>query len=196
MTIAPLLDQLQRDAEDDAAHRLAEARAVAARLRRAGAARLAHRREDALAAASRALAHEHELRAAEVALQAARETLVARARFVSRVLGACARRALPLAGHPGFAKVVAAELAAALACLPDEPLLLRCHPSVAATLEGALAGTGRTARIELDPALPPGFVAGTADGRVVVDATIVRRLALARDRLAIDLVRRVGENVA
>lgn len=196
MTVAPLLEQLRRDAEDDAALRLATAREAAADRLAAAAARRAHRREEAIAAARREFAHARERRASDDTLEAARVTLAARARFVDHVLAACVHRAAAVVGRPGFARAMGEQLEAALACLPEDEIVISCPPVAAAVMRAATEARGARARVVEDPSLTPGFVAASVDGRVRVDATIAHQLALRRDRLAIDLVHALPEATA
>jgi vacuolar-type H+-ATPase subunit E/Vma4 len=193
MTIGPLLSRLEQDSDDEAGRRLADARAEAEALLASTDARLARHRQEQLADAAAALAHERE-RALGVARQRASElTLRARERFVARAFAVARRRA---SGDRSLGLVrlrARCDAGEALSFLPAGPALIRCLPALASSLRPVVesVNSGHSVAIVEDASLSPGIVAETPDGRLRVDLTFDHRLNAAATRAAIWLVRQV-----
>jgi vacuolar-type H+-ATPase subunit E/Vma4 len=193
MTIAPLLSRLEQDSDDEAARRLADARAAAAELLGVTDARLARHRHDQMSAAAAELSQERE-RALGVARQRASElTLRSRERFVARVFAVARRRATGDRSLALIRRRARCDLTEALSFLPGGGAVIRCLPALASELR-SIAGSvssGHSVSVAEDPSLSPGLLAETPDGRVRVDLTFDHRLAAGATRAAIWLVRRV-----
>jgi vacuolar-type H+-ATPase subunit E/Vma4 len=173
--LGDLLSALTREAERDAGRLRAEAEArataitaaAATQVDRARAERLGEREAQWRAEAERALA------AARHAARA--QTLAARGQLLERVLAAV-RACLPaLVDDPAYRAVLARDVQAALAYLGDEPVVLRCTPSLADAVRALVAGNARV-RVEPDAAVGTGVRAVSADGVVEVDNTLEGRL--------------------
>ncbi len=182
----PLLDKLRRDVDAAVAEKRASAlraagelHAEAARMAAARrAARLAERERQAQLLGDAARAHATQrLRFAQ---------LTARADAVERIFGEASRQLESLAGHPGLPALLEGSLRAALACLPEEKLAVRCAGATARTCgrrsraSRPTPACARTRRFRC-------AIAETADGAISVDA-LRQRLARLRPQLAIALV--------
>lgn len=70
-------------------------------------------------------------------------------------------------------------------CLPsDREVLFRCPPALEKELREHLEDAGNGARVESDPEIAAGFLVGSPDGGVTVDATLARRLERDWEELA------------
>ena len=188
MPLDQLLAALERDARTEADRLLAEARAAADAIRDASDAAVAEQRRAATGEHERALQQESERLLAEARLAARHEVLSARERLLDRVFAAV-RAAVPEAIQGAqFRQGLPQRVRAGLSCFAgDEPLVVRCHPSLGEELRTLLNGRANM-RIESDPQTF-GLSFQTEDGRVTVDATLGaridgRRAPLARRALA------------
>ncbi len=175
MALQDLLAALEREAEQRIAAEQAEAAAAAAVLTRDAEALRVARREERLAQERARL---ETAAAREVALatrDAEHAVLTAREALVDRVL-ALVREGL--AREPlGAAEAAALGLLAerALAHAGDRPASLRATPSLQPALAARFLARGLP--VEADPAICAGSHVATADGRVVIDASLPGRLA-------------------
>jgi vacuolar-type H+-ATPase subunit E/Vma4 len=187
--IDTLLDALARDAAAEAERTLGAARAEAAHVTEAAHARIAARREAALAARRAELRARADAGRTE-ALRASRLLeLTARDRLVSRVLERAAAL-LPCAlAEDAVRRAALARAEAAIACWPrDEAVTVRCAPPLEAPLRVAVAARPRAA-LTPDPAVAAGAVVEAADGSARVDGTLEALLGSERARLAIEIAR-------
>ena len=178
MALAELLRVLEHDAATEVAAIRAAGAAEAARIDADSAAARGERVADALAAfaAQRRAALDAEL--AAVTRDARARVLAARAAMLDRIRGAVLGE-LPglVAGDPELAQAV---VAAALACVGDEPGTLRCAPPLA---ELARAAAPPAIRVELDAAVATGVVIELPSG-TRIDATLAALLDRAWPTLA------------
>jgi vacuolar-type H+-ATPase subunit E/Vma4 len=189
-SVAPLLAQLQDDAQQDVARRLDDARRDAATIREDARARVARRLARALDERRATLALERERQLAAAQVDAGRITLAARERLVERVLAAatdCTR--LQCQGEAARAWL-SRTLRDALAFLPEGPVILSTDDPHAGAVATEVA-PGRSLTVE--PLGAPGMRASASDGAVIVDATLERHMRAERSRLAIAIVARVAE---
>lgn len=172
-----LIAALERDAAAEAEEMLQKARAEADEMTAGCRERLAHRLED------EAQRHERDLRA-QAALAAARarrvgrsDVLRARDALLARVREAAESRVALLEGDPGYQAGLAGEVREALSFLGEGPAQVRCRSALLALIREAVADLQRAGlSVQEDPQVPTGFVIGTADGRVEVDARLTTRL--------------------
>lgn len=194
MSVDALVGAIRAEAAAEAERLLADARATAAARTAAAEAAAARQVAEALAEAEPAI-----LGAETRALNEARLNLAARrtARLAARVEAAfaLAERRLeamaaggaapsePPAAAPGRWDAAIARLAEEAAAVTG-PGELRVRPRDLGALD-AVAGrlAAASVRTGTDPEMPPGVRARSADGRLVVDATIPVRLARARSAL-------------
>ncbi|HSA54908.1 MAG TPA: hypothetical protein VLE53_04350 [Gemmatimonadaceae bacterium] len=189
MTVAPLLEHLRRDAEAEAAQRLADARAAAAALASALDARLTSHRAAALAAAQREIVHETDARRDAARQRAAATTLGARQRFVTRVLDAVLAAAATRTADPSLVAWMASRFETAVECFPPGTIRARTPPALAPALRSLAQRQGTPLELREDDTLSPGFVLERPDGALRVDATLESLLQWERSRLAIWLMR-------
>ena len=188
MTVTPLVEHLRRDADAEAARRVDEARAAAAHMAAEVELHLTSTRATSLEAARQAVARETDARRDAARMRGNEVTLVARQRFVTRVLGAASVRAPERAGDRALAAWLARNLDAALRCLPPGPAIVRASTALIPIVESFVRRDGSLELCE-DDALTPGVVVETADGALRVDATLAALLHAERPRLAIWLLR-------
>lgn len=206
---AGLLGRLRREADAAIAACEAAAQSDARRVREEAARAAEAQRHEALA--TRAGRHELAQRAARDMAQqrVVAETLQARAEAIDRVLTAAAAQAERLASHPGLPDLLSADITSALRYLPDDAVTVRCPASLALQAQDAVTAIdaartgdgvgdhlGERVRVAVDPAVPFGLIAQSGDGRVTVDATIARRIASDRPRLAIRIAQLLAESFA
>jgi vacuolar-type H+-ATPase subunit E/Vma4 len=124
--------------------------------------------------------------------QARGRELEARRAQLARILD-LARSLVPeLAAASAYVDVLPAHLGEALSFLEGLRPRIRCQAAVAAVLRDTIA-RDPGAELVIDESVGPGIVAEAADGSVVVDNTLVARLARAEPRLAIALLRKLGD---
>ncbi len=188
----PLFAQLRDDAKAAAVQRVEQARRDAQSLRAGAERTAAHRRSAATAEHECANSRTLENVRADVSQRVRHETLAARAAALDRVFGAAVRSMEALAEHPRLAGEITRTVAEALAYLPEGVVTVRCASAVAELARGALASLGRTTDVvRVEEGLPLGVIVESADGAIAVDETFASRLASARPRLAIALVRQI-----
>ena len=118
--------------------------------------------------------------------------LEARRAQLTRILD-LARSLVPdAAASPAYADVLPAHLGEALSFLDGLRPRVRCQPAVAAVLQDTIAGVPG-AELVIDGSVGPGVVAEAADGSVVVDNTLVARIARVEPGLSIELLRKLGD---
>jgi len=192
----PLLDKLRRDVDaavvEKRASALREAGQLHAEATRMAAARrqaaLAERERRALALADGSRAH---------ATQRLRfDQLSARAEAVERIFREASRQLESLAGHARLPALLEGSLRKALACLPEEKLVVRCAGATTRAVREALARIGADAGVQEDESVPLGAIVETADGLIGVDCTLRQLLARLRPQLAIALVQRIERGAA
>jgi vacuolar-type H+-ATPase subunit E/Vma4 len=191
---AVLLGQLRHDAEAAAARRIAEARTAATKLRTESAGRIAGLRAAACGARERAHAVTLESLRAETRERTAREWLSARAEALDRVFVTANESLVARAGEPRFLAAVATLAREAASYLPPGEAIARCAPSLVPAMRAVLESpaSGRAAiRVIDDAAVATGVLLASADGAVAIDATLGRRLARERPRLAIEVARQL-----
>ncbi len=175
MALQDLLAALEREAEQRIAAEQAEAAAAAATLLRDAEARRVARREELLARERTRL---ETAAAREVALatrDAEHAVLTAREALVERVL-ALVREGL--AREPLSAAEIAALAALAeraLAHAGDRPAGVRATPALQPAVAARLSGRGLS--VAADAAVCAGSQVATADGHLVIDASLPGRLA-------------------
>lgn len=196
MSIKPLLDQLQRDALAERERRLEAARATALRLGVDAEHLLQRQRHDALVEREHTVRSELDRERAAVSRQCQLEQLHARRRLVERCLKATSGRTTILRETAGFADALQRQTGRALAYLPDGRRQVRCSPSIEGEMRQALWNNGAAdAELTVDDACDFGFIIEADDGSVRVDATLATLIALERDVLAIEIVRRYQQGV-
>jgi vacuolar-type H+-ATPase subunit E/Vma4 len=140
--------------------------------------------------AERGIVYQREL--AQARRQARARELEARWAQLSRILER-ARTLVPEVGaSPAYAESLPAHIDEALSFLEGLQPRVRCQPAFAPIARAAIARHGGAELVE-DPSVGPGVVVEAADGSVVVDATLAARLARAEERLAIELLRQLGD---
>ena len=140
--------------------------------------------------AERGIVYQREL--AQARRHARARELEARHAQLSRILER-ARRLVPEVGaSPAYAEALPAHLDEALSFLEGLQPRVRCQPAFAPIVQAAIARHGG-AELVIDPSVGPGAVAEATDGSVVVDATLATRLARAEGRLAVELLRQLGD---
>jgi vacuolar-type H+-ATPase subunit E/Vma4 len=178
MALAELLRVLEADTEAESRAILAAGMVEAARIDAETARLRGEQVSGALAAfaAERRAASDAELTAATRSARA--EILAARAAMLDRVRAAV-RGELPalLVADPALGPAL---IAAALACVGDEPGTLRAAPPLA---ELARAAAPPAIRVEVDPAVTTGIVIELATG-TRIDATLAALLDRAWPQLA------------
>ncbi len=190
MPLEHLLVALERDARAHMEALLAEARATADVIARATAERVDRRRGDVLGVRESELRGTAEAalgearRAGRRAVLGARQGLLdrvfatAQALFPEAIIGTAYRAALP------------DHLAQALACIGEEPAVIRCPEVLVPAVQAAVTHRKDVA-VQGDPAARPGVAVVTTDGVVAVDNTLEGRLERLRPRLAIELLARL-----
>lgn len=118
--------------------------------------------------------------------------LDARRTQVTRILDRARSLVPDVAASAAYLEVLPAHLEEALSFLEGLQPRVRCQAAVAPVLQDVVARTPG-AQLVIDESVAPGVVAEAADGSVVVDNTIVARLARAESRLAIELLRKLGD---
>lgn len=179
--------ELQAALEQEGAARVAairrEAEAEAARLREAARKSAARRRAEQLERAEAELRREAHARVADARKAARREVLAARGALLERVFERASSELARALGAPAARPWLEARIAEALAYLPGGKARVIAADAVADVLEEVLAER-EDVRVERDPGLPGGFRASSADGAVVVDASVASLIEQARASLA------------
>jgi vacuolar-type H+-ATPase subunit E/Vma4 len=191
MTIAPLLGQLRDSARTESERRLEAAREEARRLVIAATAALERRRQQALDRRAATWLRERERVLDESRVAAARETLAASDRLVTRVLKCAGDRAAEFARGGDADRWLASTVASAIDFLPDGPIVVRT--SFAGGAAAARASAPEREVREEPIAGQSGVVLESAGGAVRVEATLERFLRDARPRLAQMIIARVTE---
>lgn len=195
MALADLIARLEQDAASQVAARRRKAdddvrvieAATELALAEASAAHVGRKR------ALRQAALRQEL--AEARRTARARELDARHALLARVMDR-ARTLLPEAGRSdAYRLAMPAHLAEALSYLEDVPCRVRCPSSCEAALR-ELATRYPGVSLEVDASVGPGFIAEAVDGSVVIDNTLVARLARMQDQLGVEVVREVSHAVA
>lgn len=124
--------------------------------------------------------------------QARGRVLEARRAQIARILD-LARSLVPdVATATAYVEVLPAHLAEALSFLEGLRPRVRCQAAVGAVLQDTIDRHPGAALV-IDESVGPGIVAEAADGSVIVDNTLVARLARAEPRLAIQLLRKLAD---
>lgn len=124
--------------------------------------------------------------------QARGGVLEARRAQIARILD-LARSLVPdEATSTAYVDVLPAHLAEALSFLEGLRPRVRCQAAAAAVLQDTIDRHPGAALV-IDESVGPGLVAEAADGSVIVDNTLVARLARAEPRLAIQLLRKLAD---
>lgn len=189
MALSDILQAMEAAANEEAARLLEGARAEAEELREAA-------REDGQAARSRARMEETGTAAAERArLQAEAQLRIASKRAVitesllDEVFAAAARCLEQVRASAGYSSAFARLLAETLAeFTPDEPLVVKLDVRDLPLVEATAGGTGRQLRFDSSLQTWGGVIVEGANGRIVADNTLERRLERARERLSAELV--------
>jgi vacuolar-type H+-ATPase subunit E/Vma4 len=189
MTVDALVERITQDARARIAQLRAGAEAEVAVLAEAGARASARDRECALARqrAARRNAFGAELAAAQ--RRAAVQVLVAQHAFLDRVFGRAESFAADGDRDARYLDALPRLVGGVLACLGDRPATLRCRPALAAQMEPLLARR-REVELQVDAALPAGFVVAARDGSCTIDCTLTARLGALRPHLEAGLLAR------
>jgi vacuolar-type H+-ATPase subunit E/Vma4 len=170
MALDQLLASLTRDAEASIADLLHAARTDAdAALAEAADARR-RRLEEAVAARRRALEGALEEDVVEAGREASRAVLRVRETILGRVLEEARAAVATRTPDPAVARASAALVESAVTYLAGQGGALRCHPSLRCALEPICRAHGLA--LHEDPSLDAGAQLASADGRLVVDATL------------------------
>jgi len=191
MTIAPLLGQLRDSARAESERRLEAAREEALRLVDAATAALERRKQQELERRAATWSRDRERVLNESRVAAARETLAAGDRLVTRVLKVAGERAAEFAAGPDAARWLARTIANAIDFLPDGPIVVRTSfiGGAAAVHASAPAREVREAPMQGQS----GVILESAGGAVRVEATLERFLLDERARLAQMIIGRATE---
>jgi vacuolar-type H+-ATPase subunit E/Vma4 len=190
------IDELRTAIEAEGRARVAavlhDASEQAARIGRETQASADLHRRDALARAEAELRCDARMRVAKAERAARSRVLEARAGLLDRVFE-LARDALPAALEaPGARERLIAHAEPAMAHMPEGPVVVTASSDLSTALEATLGGR-EGVRVESDGELPAGFRVSSADGALVVDATLEKLLDLRRPELAIQVLRRLEE---
>jgi vacuolar-type H+-ATPase subunit E/Vma4 len=191
MTIAPLLGQLRDSARAERERLLEAAREEARRLVNAATAALERRRQLELEQRTAAWSRDRERLLNESRVAAARETLAASDRLVTRVLKCAGERAAEFGRGPEAEQWLARTVASAIDFLPDGPIVIRTSLAGGAAAVRACA-PGREVR-EAPAEGQSGVLLESARGEVRVEATLERFLRDERARLSQMILARVTE---
>jgi vacuolar-type H+-ATPase subunit E/Vma4 len=189
------VEELRSSLEQEGRARIAaigrEAAAEAERLRADAAQAASRRREELLGRAELELRREARARVAEARREARRLALAARAELLERVFERAAEELARALAAPSARAWLEARADEALALLPGGASRVTASSELAAGLAQALEGR-EGVRVEADPAQPAGFRASSADGAIVVDATVPSLIEQARTRLAAEVLRDIA----
>lgn len=186
MALEDLIAALEAKAEAEAEARLEEARARARSIAADVERRLAALTAQRVADRETELRRQTEARIAAARRGVRSAVLEARAELLERVFAA-ARTKLEdeVIDSPVYLRELPRHLEEMLAYLGDHATV-RCPPALLDPVREAL-GTTSTLTVSASPDAPPGVVATSGDGRVVVDNSLTGRLDRLRGRLAIEL---------
>jgi vacuolar-type H+-ATPase subunit E/Vma4 len=191
MPLEHLLVALERDADAQAQELRAEARAAAATVASACEERLARRRREVVGAREAELRAAAELALGEARRVGRRAVLEARQRLLERVFAA-AQTALPDAGAgANYRGALPGHVAEAVACIGDEPGVIRCPATLVPALRAAVTRY-KQLEVRVDATIAAGFRLATADGGIEVDHTLAGHLERSRPRLALELLARLS----
>ncbi len=191
MAIENLLESLER--------RVAEREATIGREAESAAAELIGEADRAVAAERGAFRREREAalrREADAAItvarrDAARETLLARERLLSRVFAAASAKIPDLVRDARYLDTLAERVRDAAAFVGAREAVIHCTPGLGKRLRALVDGM----RVEESAEVGTGFVIGTADGSLAVNDTLERALARRRGDLAARVLERFEELV-
>ncbi|MBK9693166.1 MAG: hypothetical protein IPO73_15995 [Gemmatimonadetes bacterium] len=186
MALQDLLAALEREAEQRISAEQAEAAAAAAALTRDAEALRVARRDDALA---RERSRLETTAARDVALatrEAEHAVLTAREALVERVLGLVREGLAREALSPAEVAALARLAERALDHAGDRPALVRTTSALRQAVADRCAARG--VPVEVDAALHAGSQVGTADGRVLIDASLPGRLVAREAEARIHIV--------
>lgn len=192
MALEHLVVALEREAETRIGVELDAARTEAARLEAEASSRIAQLRTDALQQRRIRLQQEAERIVAAARREARQKLLLARHRLLDRVLRRALELAPDVARSPAYLAGLPDDLVRAMSYIGESAAVVRCSPALATELQPLLVGHGEW-KLEVDPALAPGFQVAAADGSVVVDRTLPRRLLLEEARLRLETLQELGE---
>lgn len=123
---------------------------------------------------------------------ARREELLARERFLVRVLSAAADRFPETAENPQFRARLPGLVAPALECLGDRPGTIHCDPGLMDVVGPLLADRPGLSLTE-DPDVGTGFRLTSDDGVLVIHATLEDRVQRLDRRVRQEIVSRLGQ---
>jgi vacuolar-type H+-ATPase subunit E/Vma4 len=192
MALEHLVVALEREAETRIGVELDAARTEAARLEAEASSRIAKIRTEALQQRRVRLQQEAERIVAAARREARQKLLLARHRLLDRVLRRALELAPDMARSPAYLVGLPDDLVRAMSYIGESAAVVRCSPALATELQPLLVGHGEW-KLEVDPALAPGFQVAAADGSVVVDRTLPRRLLLEEARLRLETLQELGE---
>lgn len=118
--------------------------------------------------------------------------LEARHAQLARVLTRARALAPEVAASASYAEALPSHLDEALSFLEGARPRVKCPAAFIAMLRPT-AARYEGATLVIDESVGPGMVAEAADGSVIVDNTLAARLARAEARLAIELLRELGD---
>jgi vacuolar-type H+-ATPase subunit E/Vma4 len=186
-----LIAALEKEAEAHRAAELAAAREEAARVEAEEMRRVGRMREEALQELRLRLQQDTDQLVAGQRRQSRQEVLLARHRLLERIR----HRALELMPETvrsqAYLGRLPEELADALSYLAGSKAIVRCSPPLAAAIRPRVAERPQLT-LEEDSDLAPGFQVAAADGSVLVDRTLPRRLISDEVWLRLEILREVG----
>lgn len=124
--------------------------------------------------------------------QARARELEARHAQLARILERARALVPEIAASTSYADALPSHLEEALSFLEGLQPRVRCQAAFAPMLQATVARHDG-AELVIDDSVGPGVVAEAADGSAIVDNTLAARLARAETRLAIELLREVGD---
>ena len=192
MALEHLVAALEREAETKIGAELDAAREEAASLEAEAGERVARLRADALQEQRVRLQQEAARIVAAARREARQKLLLARHRLLDRVLRRALELAPDVARSPAYLVGLPDDLVRAMSYIGQSAAVVRCSPALAVEVQPLLVGHGEW-KLEVDPALAPGFQVAAADGSVVVDRTLPRRLLLEEARLRLEMLQELGE---
>lgn len=195
MALEHLLAALEQEAEAHRAAALSAAREEAARVDAEATSRLGRMRNAALRDRRLRIQQETDRLLAARRRQAREEVLVARHRLLDRVLHRAVELMPEAVASQAYLGGLAEELARALSYLGPSEAIVRCSPPLTAAIRPRLDQRPQVKLAE-DAGLAPGFQVAAADGSVLVDRTLPRRLALDEARLRMEILKEVDGRAA
>lgn len=192
MALEHLIASLEDEAEAKIGAELDAARQEVARLEAEASGRIARLRAEALKERQVQLEQDAERIVAATRREARQKLLLARHHLLDRVLNRAVELAPDVARGPQYMLGLSDDLLGAMSYIGQAAAIVRCSPALATEVQALLAGHEEW-KLEVDPALGPGFHVAAANGSVVVDRTLPRRLQLEEARLRLEILQELAE---